>query len=111
MDIKMQSETIEAGKLPVWDFYISDDGKASMISDDEEDLQTAQIATFLTKGSTPQLRSDEYPDWLGFFLGQITFGELDAQIKQSIQNTGKTNYYPEYEIENEKLQVIVTKEA
>jgi hypothetical protein len=110
MDIKMQSETIESGKLPVWDFYISDDGKASMIFDEEEDLQEAQIAAYLTKGSTPQLRADEYVDWLGFFLGQITFGELDAQIKQSIQNAGQTDYYPQYEIENEKLKVVITKE-
>jgi hypothetical protein len=96
---------------PTWDIDVDEFGNAIYISGEEEELQNAQVATFLPKGSTPQLSEDVYPDWLGWLTEEVPFGELDSQIRNSIELSGSTDYYPEYSLENGKnLTVTMRKD-
>jgi hypothetical protein len=104
MDMKMGSST---GLPPTWD-VISVNGIVAFITGEEENLQSAQLATFLNLGSTPQL-SDQGVDWLGFFTGETTFGTVDSQIRDNISISKGSDYFPDYTLENNKLKVTVRK--
>jgi hypothetical protein len=104
MIMKMKSSE---GIPPTWDIDVDVYGNAQFLEDDNAEMQTAQIASFLSMGSTPQLNEAIYPDWLGWMTGEKTFGDLDASIRASIDNAGITNHYPEYSIMNDKLQLAI----
>lgn len=105
MDIKLLSST---GIPPTMDIEVIN-GIARWIKGEEEELQQAQLATYKQLGSTPQL-PDDGTDWLGFFTGNVSFGEIDSQIRENIKNSKGDNHIPEYEIINNKLSVTVKKE-
>jgi hypothetical protein len=102
MDIKMNSST---GTPPIWDL-LSVDGIVSFITGDEETLQAAQLSAYLNLNSTPQLPG-QGTDWIGFFTGGTSFGEVDSQIRNNINNSIATGYYPEYELINNRLSVMM----
>lgn len=106
MDIKLLSSE---GIPPTLDIEVNN-GIVRWIKDEEEKLQQAQLATFLQLGSTPQL-PNKGVNWLGFFTENISFGEIDSQIRENIKNSKGDNYIPEYEIINNKLSVTVKKET
>ena len=107
MDIKMDAESITATAHPVWDVKV-EKGIVPMITGDEEDLQTATLAGFLEKGSIPLL-PDAGVSWSDYLTKEITFGELDAEGRDSISEAGKDNFYPDYEIENDQLVMTIGK--
>lgn len=102
MDISMSSSS---GVPPTWDL-VSTNGIVSFITGDAETLQAAQLSAYLNLGSTPQLPG-QGTDWLGFFTGNTTFGEIDSQIRNNINNSIATGYYPDYELINNKLNVVM----
>lgn len=106
MDLKMKAEetTIEGVS---WDCKV-EDGIVPIIIDEEEDLQCATLAGFLIRGTVPQLPDAGVP-WTDFLTNKITFGVLDFHVRQSMQNVGKDNYYPQYDIEEDRLTMTVGK--
>lgn len=106
MDIKVRTYTDQNNQV-----YFDIVPENNMLSLDEENLQNAQVASFILKNSIPQLSGNDVGvSWLEFLMGNISFGELDAQIRNNIDNVGQAdNFYPNYLIENEKLKVEITK--
>ncbi len=106
MDLKMKAEEItDAGVI--WDCDVKN-GIVPIIMEDEEDLQCATLAGFLITGTVPQLPEAGVP-WTDFLTGKITFGVLDFYVRESLLNVGKDNFYPEYDIENDKLTMSIGK--
>lgn len=97
-----------SGDYPVWDLK-TDGNIVPIISGDKEEIQTATLACFLEKGTVPQLE-DAGVEWTAFLTGNKTFGELDAQIRESLQKADKSDYFPNYQIENDRLTLSVSKE-
>ena len=93
---------------PIWDLKTEGD-KVPIISGDKENIQTATLACFLEKGTIPQL-PDVGVDWASFLTKDKTFGELDAEIRQSLRKADKVNYLPNYEIDGDRLVLAVSKE-
>lgn len=110
MDLKMKAEIFTGNAEPVWDVKV-EKGLVPIISGEEEDMQTATLAGFLEAGTIPQLPDVGVP-WQDFLSKQLTFGELDSYIRQSIVAAGQESYYPQYEIdeENERLTMTVGRE-
>ena len=108
MDLKMKAEE-QTTNGPVWDVKIIN-GIVPLITDDEEDMQNATLAAFLIKGTIPQLPETGVA-WTDYLANKITFGELDAQIRQAIINAGQTGYYPKYDITDDKLTMTVGKRS
>ena len=106
MDLKMKAEDITDAGVN-WDCEVKN-GNVPIIKDDEEDLQCAILAGFLITGTVPQLPEAGVP-WTEFLTGKITFGVLDFYVRESLLNVGKDNYYPEYDIEKDKLTMKVGK--
>ena len=104
MDLKMKAEDITTSGT-TWDCKV-DDGIVPIITGDEDDLQTAIQAGFLIKGSIPQLPDAGVP-WTEFLTQALTFGELDYYVRNSLQKAGKENYYPQYELEDDKLTMSI----
>lgn len=107
MDIEMKVEEITPDS-PIWDIKV-EDNIVPIISGDREDVQIATLAAFLQLGSIPQL-PDMGVSWTDYLTGDKTFGELDAQIRQSIRMSGKTEYMPIYSIIGDRLTLNVGKE-
>lgn len=107
MDMKMKAETIETGEFPVWDVKVSN-GIVPIISGDEEDLQCATLAGFIELNSIPLLPDAGVP-WTDYMSGAITFGELDADVRDSLSAAAKDNFYPDYEITDDKLVMTIGK--
>lgn len=102
----MKSEDINTDGVS-WDCEVID-GIVPIIMDDEEDLQCAILAGFLIAGTVPQLPDAGVP-WTDFLTGKISFGILDFYVRESLLNVGKDNYYPQYDIEEDKLTMSVGK--
>lgn len=105
MDLKMKSEELSNFEYPIWDLKV-ENGIVPIITDDEEAMQTATLAGFLELGSIPQLPNVGVP-WTDFLTKKITFGELDTLVRQSIQDAGKSEFYPKYDIQGEVLTMTV----
>ena len=106
MDLKMNAEDITDAGVS-WDCDVQN-GNVPIIKDDKEDLQCATIAGFLITGTVPQLPEAGVP-WTDFLTGKISFGVLDFYVRESLLNVGKDDYYPEYDIENDRLTMKVGK--
>lgn len=100
MDLKMKAEDITTAGTS-WDCEV-ENGIVPIIKDDTEDMQCAVLASFLIKGTVPQLEDAGVP-WTDYLTGKISFGILDFYVRESLQNVDKTNYYPEYDIQNDQL--------
>lgn len=107
MDLKMNAEVITSTSNPMWDVACVD-GIVPIITDDQEDLQTATIAAFLVKSSVPQLPDAGVP-WTDFLAQKISFGELDFYIRESLSNVDKSTFYPSYDIDNDNLNLSIGK--
>ena len=106
MDLKMKAEDItDAGVT--WDCEVKN-GNVPIIKDDEEELQCATLAGFLITGTVPQLPEAGVP-WTDFLTNKSSFGVLDFYVRESLLNVGKDNFYPEYDIEDDKLTMKVGK--
>lgn len=103
----MKAEEFTA-TYPVWDIK-TEGGVVPIISGEKEDIQVATLACFLQVGTIPQLPNAGV-SWTDFLTGVKTFGEIDAQIRESIRNAGKYEYMPIYKIENDRLTLQVGKE-
>lgn len=106
MDLKMKAMDKES-EASVWDCKVSK-GIVPIITGEDENLQTATLAGLLIKGSIPQLPEVGVP-WTQYLDKDITFGELDYYVRDSIMNSGKTEFYPDYQIENDQLTMTVGK--
>ena len=106
MDLKMKAEDISYDGV-YWDCDV-EDGNVPIIIEDKEDLQCATIAGFLITGTVPQLPEAGVP-WTDFLTTKISFGVLDFYVRESLNNVGKDNYYPEYDIEDDRLTMSVGK--
>lgn len=106
MDLKMKAEDITDAGVS-WDCEVIN-GNVPIIKDDEEDLQCATLAGFLITGTVPQLPEAGVP-WTDFLTNKITFGVLDFYVRESMLNVGKDNFYPEFDIEEDKLTMKVGK--
>lgn len=104
MDMKMKAEDITTAGTS-WDVKTSK-GIVPIISGDEESLQIATQAGFLIKGSIPQLPDAGVP-WTEFLTNKMSFGELDYYVRDSLQKAGKETFYPQYDIENDKLTMSI----
>lgn len=107
MDMKMKAETISATAHPVWDVKVQN-GIVPIISGDEEDLQCATLAGFLEQNSIPLLPDAGVP-WTDYVNGSITFGELDADVRDSLSAAAKDNFYPDYQITDDTLVMTIGK--
>lgn len=106
MDFKMKAEDADAfGKT--WDCEV-ENGIVPIITGEQDEMQSATIAGFLVRGTVPQLPEAGVP-WTQFLTKSLSFGELDFYIRESMQNAGRANYYPEYAIENDQLTMTVGK--
>lgn len=107
MDFMMNSVQTDINGVNTFDFDVVN-GVLVLMTADQIATQQAMIATYLILNSVPQLQG-KGSDWIGFFTGQITFGELDAQIRDNIQLSGNASYYPNYYLENDQLKVQILK--
>ena len=103
----MKAEEFTA-EYPIWDLK-TEGNIVPIISGDQEALQIATLACFLEKGTIPQL-PEAGVEWSAFLTKDKTFGELDAEIRQSLQKADKVEYQPSYEIEGDRLTLAVSKE-
>lgn len=111
MDAKLTSY-LDNNNQNIVDLYVDSNGSVTSITGDEENLQNAQFSAFILKNSIPQLADNNHGvDWLGFLSGSVKFGEIDAQIRDSIKFVDLAeSYFPSYSIENEKLKLEVIKQ-
>lgn len=106
MDLRMNAEEITDEGVS-WDCDVQN-GLVPIITDDKEDLQSATLAGFLIKGTVPQLQDVGVP-WTDFLTNRITFGVLDFYVRESLKNVEADNFYPQYDIEEDKLTMSIGK--
>lgn len=106
MDMTMESEIINTSGV-TWDCKV-EDGIVPIILNDAEDLQGAILAGFLIKGTVPQLPNAGVP-WIDYLTNKITFGTLDFYVRQSLLDADKELYYPQYDIQEDKLTMSIGK--
>lgn len=111
MDKKLISYTDNNNQFFV-DCLVDGLGCVPIITGEEEELQNAQLATYVQKDSIPQLAGNGHGvDWSGFLSSSTAFGEIDAQIRANLEYSGLSeSYAPFYSIENEKLKITVRKQ-
>lgn len=104
MDLKMKSEDITTAGVS-WDCDVKN-GLVPIVKDEKEEMQAATMAGFLIMGTVPQLPEAGVP-WTEFLTGKITFGVLDFYVRESLSNVGRDDFYPQYDIEKDKLTMSV----
>lgn len=84
-------------------------GMPATVTGDNELFQRAHVAAFLQKGSIPLLE-DTGNDWLKYFMHEVSFTELDSQIRQNmILLTESHNFVPAYNITGDAMSLTVTR--
>ena len=106
MDMKMSAERITSTEVPVWDLKV-EGGIVPILTGDEEDIQIATLAGFLEVGTIPQLPNVGVP-WGQFLTQDVTFGEIDMAVRQSIESAGKVGFYPQYDIDENTKRLSMT---
>lgn len=103
MDFEMQNVKESSSQEVLWDFMIKD-GKLCTVDYTQADEQRAVIATFLQRGTIPQLPSTGN-QWAELLTGQTTPQQLNAQVRNSIMDmTGGLKYLPKYtEVEGQLM--------
>jgi len=104
-DARMQSTVKSPSAYPTWDMY-EVDGECPILTDSEENQQAPTIAAFIQKGTIPQLPSTGVP-WTGFFMGQVSFGSLDMEIRDMLTKADCSGYEPSYEIVEDQLYTTI----
>ena len=104
MDLKMKAEDITTAGVS-WDCDVKN-GEVPIVYDEKEEMQSATIAGFLIMGTVPQLPDAGVP-WTEFLTGKITFGVLDFYVRESLSNVGRDDFYPQYDIEKDRLTMSV----
>jgi hypothetical protein len=108
MDIKIISTIIN--NIKYLDVYVNEEGCSVDISGKEEKLQQAEVAAFLTRGSTPQ-NEDDGVDWQNFITGNKSFGELDNDIKENLEkinmDADPIELFVDYDVINNKLKTVI----
>lgn len=107
MDLRMKAEKVTETGEKQWDVKVID-GIVPILTDEEENQQTATLAAFLIKGTIPQLPEVGIP-WTDYVTGKITFGDLDALIRDAIIAAGQDTYHPEYDLEGEEITISIGK--
>lgn len=107
MNVEMLKE-VDTDDSEVWD--IKTEGNiVPILTGEQEDIQIALLSCFLEKGTIPQL-PDMGVEWTKFLTKDLTFGELDMQIRDSLQNAGRLEFIPDYQIDGDRLTLTVSKE-
>ena len=107
MDMQMAAERIDGTNFPVWDVKVKD-GIVPIITGNDEDLQRAVLAGFLELGTIPNLPLVGVP-WTRYLAKEITFGDLDVAVRDSLRQAGAEGYQPEYDLTGDKLTMTVGK--
>ena len=107
MDLEMKAEEITQNDS-VWDVEVRG-GVVPIISGEKEETQTATLAAFLELGTIPQL-PEAGVDWAGFLTGAKMFGDIDVEIREALRMAGREDYFPNYQIEGDRLTLTVAKE-
>ena len=105
MDAQMASTVSATNVYPTWDFVVVN-GSVPYIVGDAEEQQKAELACFIQLGLIPSLPYAGV-DWVSFFTGDISFGDLDAMIQQMINWSGVVNYAPTYSAAGNQLVVTL----
>lgn len=108
MDLKMDVEEILSSGV-TWDVAI-EEGIVPILTDDDENMQGAILAGFLERGTIPQLPSAGVP-WQDFLTQKLSFGELDSEIRDSLRLADKPEYYPDYDLVDDKITLTIGREA
>lgn len=108
MDLKMDVEEIKSTGV-TWDVAV-ENGLVPILTDDEENMQGAVLAGFLERGTIPQLPDAGVP-WQDFLTKKISFGELDSEVRDSLRLADKSEYYPDYELVDDKITLTIGREA
>ena len=98
----MQSTTKSANQYQTWDYYVDSTGKVPIIDGEQERAQSANMAAFIQRGTIPQL-PDDGVQWVEYFMGEVTFSDIDNQIKNNLMQIDAVDYFPTYEIVNDQL--------
>jgi hypothetical protein len=94
VDALMASSVAVSGYYQTWDFMVVS-GQVPIVSGMNGDQQNADISAFVQLGTIPQL-PNKGVNWVGFLTGLITFGQLDANIRQALQDARAGGYVPHY---------------
>ena len=105
IDALMASTTVQGAAYPTWDFVVVN-GQVPMVTGVNGDQQNANVAVFMQTGTIPQL-PDKGVNWVGFLTSQIGFGQLDANIRQALQDAQANGYVPNYKTAQGTLTVSV----
>lgn len=97
----------DSGDYASWDVDAKG-GIVPILSGGKEEVQCATLACFLEAGTIPQIPSMGV-DWAGFLTGSKTFGEIDAEIRQSLIAAGREDFRPEYRIDGDRLTLEVAR--
>lgn len=106
MDLKMSAETITT-EATLWDCKV-ENGIVPIIHSEEEKVQAATLACFLETNSVPLLPDVGVP-WVDFLNQKISFGDIDYRIRNSLYLAGRPDFYPQYDIVNDRLTLSVVK--
>ena len=108
MDMMMAAEDVVPGRhFPIWDVKVLN-GNVPIVTGSQEELQRAVLAGFIETGTVPNLPLVGVP-WPRYLAKEITFGDLDVAVRDSLQKAGADGYQPEYDIEGDKLTMKIGK--
>lgn len=109
MDMKMAAEVKRPNEYPIWDVKV-ENGIVPFVTGANEDLQRAILAGFLERGTIPNLPLQGVP-WTRYLAKEITFGDLDVAVRESLRLAGADGYQPEYDLDGDRLTMMVGKVA
>lgn len=112
MDAQVQG-TGQPSSAPIIDLYVPPAATGShivpILSGSAETAQQAQVLCETFLNSIPQVPGAGN-DWVGFLSENVPFGQLDAQIRATLADGGHSDFYPNYDIQNDALIVTPTQQ-
>lgn len=110
MDLFVKSY-VDENKEPILDFEITGKGEFSTLSGESEVAQRAIVASFLQKGTIPQL-PETGVEWAEMIVGQVSPAEVNSQIMKQIHECADTySYIPKYSSVNNRVVVSIEQGA